>query len=896
MSNNQNVLQFEKELINKIEQKQLPNSNAEQTLIKYFKYFDIENKGICGLRDWIKALEKLGVQFHKASEIQEIFSNYENDKKGLIDYKAFAKQICSNYNQDTDNLQNQEGLNKLNGILTERGGAGLLDLYKEFKIFDVNNFKRVSIDDFIKCISNHNLGLSVNEIQSLFNTYENTTNGQFFYEDMFQDLRKMYWNNERDSLIDEFVDKHDLKSYVELKDKFIGEDKESFIDFVDSFNFIKSLKNQKDIDEIYVIKEFFSFFCFGVTDNTEIESFLKANFDEKLKSKKSSKKGNSMNYNLNSNNDTNLQDQKRNSERSYSLINDKAKSDQNFRKDVEKNLKSSSSYELDKLVSKLKTLSRKNIFTLLKTFKYYDNDTKFLNKVDFTKLLKDIRINFTPTEIDNLFEEFTDSKTRLLNHKTFLDNFILQNLTETTNRLIKETFSQLLASCGKQSGETLDFNKIKLLYKGSSENPFFESSEKELFNDFFTCLDLYVNSYLYNKSVSEKAFIDFYKILNLSLNFDEESLIICLYNDWGNSDSKEIVYDVNENVNNIQGGNINNEKSLRKMQKSTKNHDSVFEKNNDLKIPKGKPGFQLRNKSSLIIGGEGDEIVVPSSKENTNNKNSFGLEEKKKALSKSLNKSINVPKYNSGATNIDLQSTSNQVFNIKYNNDVNNNNNKQEIKYDSRRNSREKSDLTPNKYSLNKKEATPTNSSSPLELLISKLRNRGIRGLMHFHKEFLNLNITKITLTDFIRTFKLQKINIDKSIISEIFNKFSTDKKFLNFQSLFTNFKKPLTGNSLSIIEEAFSTLDKEESGVVILDDVRLAFIPNKHFGDNLELVGLEFIDTFELGLSMLNSQNTENDNTLITFQEFANYFEYVRFALDEEEIFVRAVRDAFSL
>ena len=167
---------------------------------------------------------------------------------------------------------------------------------------------------------------------------------------------------------------------------------------------------------------------------------------------------------------------------------------------------------------------------------------------------------------------------------------------------------------------------------------------------------------------------------------------------------------------------------------------------------------------------------------------------------------------------------------------------------------------------------------------------------MHFHKEFLNLNITKITLTDFIRTFKLQKINIDKSIIGELFNKFANDKKFLNFQSLFTNFKRPLTGNSLSIIEEAFSILDKEESGVVILDDVRLAFIPNKHFGDNLELVGLEFIDTFELGLSMLNSQNTENDNTLITFQEFANYFEYVRFALDEEEIFVRAIRDAVSL
>ena len=39
---------------------------------------------------------------------------------------------------------------------------------KEFRIFDVNNSSKVGIDDFIKCLTNHQLNLSVIEIQQLF--------------------------------------------------------------------------------------------------------------------------------------------------------------------------------------------------------------------------------------------------------------------------------------------------------------------------------------------------------------------------------------------------------------------------------------------------------------------------------------------------------------------------------------------------------------------------------------------------------------------------------------------------------------------------------------------------------------------------------------------------------
>jgi Ca2+-binding EF-hand superfamily protein len=76
-------------------QKMAPNLTEEQTLIKYFKYFDLDNSGQCTIKDFIKAVEKIGVIFPKTNDMQKVFKNYDNDSKGIVDYKVFASYLFS---------------------------------------------------------------------------------------------------------------------------------------------------------------------------------------------------------------------------------------------------------------------------------------------------------------------------------------------------------------------------------------------------------------------------------------------------------------------------------------------------------------------------------------------------------------------------------------------------------------------------------------------------------------------------------------------------------------------------------------------------------------------------------------------------------------------------------
>lgn len=86
------------------------NQSEEQCLIKYFKYFDMENsgkklkknlaqnknlikKGFCNLREFIKTIEKIGVVLPKVQDFQLVFDFYDAGKKGKIEYKKMAQDV-----------------------------------------------------------------------------------------------------------------------------------------------------------------------------------------------------------------------------------------------------------------------------------------------------------------------------------------------------------------------------------------------------------------------------------------------------------------------------------------------------------------------------------------------------------------------------------------------------------------------------------------------------------------------------------------------------------------------------------------------------------------------------------------------------------------------------------
>lgn len=805
------VARFEKDLKAKVSQKQMPNLNEENTLIKFFKYFDLSSNGRCNFRDFVKTLEKIGVFFSKNSEIQDVFNNYDKSKSGFVDYREFSRAIFKAEDFDHHSAVHPH-LKQLDKVLIERTGRGFLDFYKEFKIFDVNNLKKIGIDDFIKCFTNHQINISVYDIQLLFNTYESNQNGYFSYENMFKDLKLLYWSPNRGDMILTFFNTNDIQSIRDLSRLYAGQEKESFQDFADNYIFIRNLSIGSQSTILEDFQDFFMFFCYGVQNDEDVAEFLQNSFSyssnksqqesiqPKIRIETSSRDGN---------------DSKKNGNKSYSfssaknkkqiITEDEVDTDGNFK--GKKSLHPFTNYHnlmkdssvsatgrdeislLEKIRIKLSKLSRKNFLSIFKYFKSYDNGTKFIGKADFTKVMKDFRLNLTPTEIEDLYDSFCDKKTNLLNHKHFFTKQLLPELPDSISKLLGKVFDKLA-----KGADSIKLDLLLSLYC-PKDHPII-TNEDECMNDFAESFELYHYSYLMldSEDLCRDEFEEFYRVNYFLLDRDSGKLERCILSEW-------------------------------KM---------------------------TPQKSSPLISDTSDRKEVE-------------VKEIKKQETKSkINKaSVN---YNILADSQQQQESSTAFAKTTY------------------------------KYQDNKQVKAPSSDSaiSPFDVLSSKLRGRGIRGLIFFHKELFGMQkLRKISQSEFLLLLNLQKLNIDKLLATQIFESYSKDRLYLDASALILKLKRPLVGKSLSLIEDIFSRLDVDNTGFVSSQDLRIRFTPNKHFGENLDAVSFEFLDSFEQSMQLMSNKGSNSD--LVSFEDFANYYEYVQFVFPSEEKFCIAIRGSFS-
>ena len=201
--NNLLLSKYIKELKLKISLKMIPNKTEDYILYQNFKFFDLDSSGFCNLQNFMRANEKIGVVMNKVNDLQEIFNYFDKEKSGVIDYKKFCKEIFnlniendsnenntnfnnnlnnnnlnykSRFNQkNNSNIFNDETNNKkpffeklINILSIGNGPKNLMNLHKQFKIVDFNNINRLTIEDFIKIISENKIGLSISDIQILF--------------------------------------------------------------------------------------------------------------------------------------------------------------------------------------------------------------------------------------------------------------------------------------------------------------------------------------------------------------------------------------------------------------------------------------------------------------------------------------------------------------------------------------------------------------------------------------------------------------------------------------------------------------------------------------------------------------------------------------------------------
>ena len=195
------------------------------------------------------------------------------------------------------------------------------------------------------------------------------------------------------------------------------------------------------------------------------------------------------------------------------------------------------------------------------------------------------------------------------------------------------------------------------------------------------------------------------------------------------------------------------------------------------------------------------------------------------------------------------------------------------------------------------------NENKSLSLLNDIILNRGLRGILYLHLEFINSckDLSKITFNDFVNVFEIQHINLSNSDIKNIFNTFisKSNKNYLDFSAFIRNYKKELNQNKLECIEQVFSNIDTNENDKVPLNLIRKKFKANKH-PDVLnglkkeEDIILEFLDCFNINYEILNLdfkiQKVINNSRFVDFEIFANFYEYVSYIYPDDKEFENIV------
>lgn len=81
---------FEQQLKQRLLQKTNHHNSEESQLLKYFKYFDLNNSGTVSVSEFQKVLDKLGVWLGGEKDLLALFNHYDKDGNGELNYTEFT--------------------------------------------------------------------------------------------------------------------------------------------------------------------------------------------------------------------------------------------------------------------------------------------------------------------------------------------------------------------------------------------------------------------------------------------------------------------------------------------------------------------------------------------------------------------------------------------------------------------------------------------------------------------------------------------------------------------------------------------------------------------------------------------------------------------------------------
>jgi Ca2+-binding EF-hand superfamily protein len=224
--------------------------------------------------------------------LDALFSIYDTERNGSLDYKEFSTSIFGRpVSAASGSKATPEALlEKLRNKLASRGARGIIGLGKQFRIMDDNHSMSLDKYEFTKAMQDYMLGFSEGEIATLFRVFDYDRNGLVDYDEFLRTIRGPLSANRKSYITKAFniMDK-DGNGYLDINDLRgtysaafhpdvkSGKKTEQQVlqEFLETFEISHNIRNNNAPDHIVTREEFEEYYA-NVSASIDTDEYFAA--------------------------------------------------------------------------------------------------------------------------------------------------------------------------------------------------------------------------------------------------------------------------------------------------------------------------------------------------------------------------------------------------------------------------------------------------------------------------------------------------------------------------------------------------------------------------------------------------------------------------------------------
>ena len=546
---------FEAELKNKLALKSTGKQSEESLICKAFKYFDLDNSGECDPSEFSKALAKLGVTGFSEEQVNELFSLYDKNKNGSLDYKEFASSIYSEEEEEEEKqkggkndkkggdtglsdeakekLNNSKVMDKFREKIKSRGGTGMIGLARQFKIFDDDRTGTLNFYELNKAVQDFGVGLTEKEVKILFNIMDPDGSGEVSYDEFLREIRGDM-NKFRTDLVNKAFKKLDTDGSGKVEmgeiealynckkhpDVIKGKktEREVYQEFMTTFQQHASTKGKGTIDDTITREEFQEYYE-NISMSIDRDDYFELMMNNCWKlNEKPSYEGKAAWTDKNDSGNTGGKPQSGIQALKNKKTNPLGVEEKKAEPEIDSNLN-----PIEKFREACKRRGARGIMSLKRTFMIADdNGDKTIDPEEFKKLCRDYRVPVKGEEISAIFKKFDRDRSGTIDYDEFLKG-VVGDMNSKRVGFVKRAFKIL----DKSGDGKVDLDDIRGVYNAKM-HPDVKSGKKtedEILGEFLDTFEYHFSLLNDNsskdRSITEEEFIEYYNNISMSIERDD---------------------------------------------------------------------------------------------------------------------------------------------------------------------------------------------------------------------------------------------------------------------------------------------------------------------------------------------------------------------------------------